>query len=107
MKEQPDTGLFQFFVFLCLQIPVVRFPDQSLCSAGLFQNHYHRQQTEVFYALNNLGYFIVNGENIKLEVGDLLLVEPGENHTVANDNSEEFKFLAIKLDNNKKDTFTD
>ncbi len=70
-------------------------------------NHYHRQQIELFYAINDYGYFIVGEKNIKLEAGNMLLVNTGEKHTVANDSQEEFRFLAIKLTYNKEDTFTD
>ena len=69
--------------------------------------HYHKKQTELFYIINNNGNFIVGDENIKLEAGDLLLVNVGEKHTVANNSKEEFIFLAIKLNFNEKDTYND
>ncbi|XOU94928.1 MAG: cupin domain-containing protein [Candidatus Kerfeldbacteria bacterium] len=69
--------------------------------------HHHDNQTELFYLINNNGYFIVNNENIRLEVGDILLVNVGEKHTVANESGEEFKFLAMKLSYDKDDTIID
>lgn len=71
------------------------------------KKHYHKKQTELFYAINDSGYFIVGGDNIKLEAGDLLLVNTDEKHTVVNDSQKEFRFLAMKLSYDENDTFID
>ncbi len=41
--------------------------------------HYHTNQTEVFFALDEVD-FIVNGEEVNLKPGDMLVCEPGDVH---------------------------
>lgn len=69
--------------------------------------HYHQEQTEIFYAIKNQGYFIIGQDRIDLKPGDILVIDPGEKHTVGNDTDDEFVFLAMKLNYNKKDTYSD
>ena len=58
--------------------------------------HYHKKQTEVFYFLNNFGYWIVNGEKHEFEAGDILIIEPNDKHIVVNESDKDYIYLAIK-----------
>jgi len=66
--------------------------------------HYHNKVVELFYGLKGKGYFLVNNAKRYIEPGDMLVIEPGEKHTVGNGTDGEFEFLAIKLNNDPKDT---
>ncbi|MBM4237189.1 MAG: cupin domain-containing protein [Euryarchaeota archaeon] len=41
--------------------------------------HYHTIQTEVFFALDEID-FVVNGNEVHLKPGDMLVCEPGDVH---------------------------
>lgn len=58
--------------------------------------HYHQKQTEVFYFLNNFGYWLINGEKYQFEAGDILVIEPNDIHAVINESSKDYFYLAIK-----------
>lgn len=60
--------------------------------------HFHKKQTEVFYFLNTNGSFSVNGKEIPLAVGDVLVVEPNDIHATKNDSDEDFLYVAFKFD---------
>ncbi|MBU3918341.1 hypothetical protein KKC63_00305 [Patescibacteria group bacterium] len=36
--------------------------------------HHHKKQIEIFYFLNENGYFIVNEKKIDLKIGDVLVI---------------------------------
>jgi len=61
------------------------------------KSHYHEKQTEVFYFLNNNGYFIVNGEKIEIFVGDVLVLEPMDRHITINNTDKDFLYLCFKI----------
>jgi quercetin dioxygenase-like cupin family protein len=67
--------------------------------------HYHKKQTEVFYFLNNNGYFTVNGEKINPEVGDIIVVEPNDIHAVTNNTDEDFLYIAFKTNYEESDFY--
>lgn len=69
--------------------------------------HHHKKQTEIFYFLNNFGYFIVNGQKIVPEIGDVLVVEPNDKHTVINESGENYLYVAFKINYDEKDLFWD
>jgi len=86
----------------------IYFGEESLGKGSLVQeiiirpeemakSHYHEKQTEVFYVLNENGYFIINGEKMKLKTGDVLIVEPMDRHTVINDSDKDFSYLCFKI----------
>ena len=69
--------------------------------------HYHKKQTEIFIITKNQGHFIVNGRDILVREGNMLKVLPNEKHTVVNRSQDEFEFIAIKLNYDREDTYTD
>ncbi len=60
--------------------------------------HIHKIQTEVFYFLTDNGYWIVNDERIQPKVGDVLIIQPNDVHTVGNDTDEDYVYLCFKVD---------
>ncbi|MFT5350568.1 MAG: mannose-6-phosphate isomerase-like protein (cupin superfamily) [Planctomycetota bacterium] len=58
--------------------------------------HYHKLSEETLYILEGSGRMIVDGQVFEMNVGDALLVEPGEVHSIYNDSkSIDLKQLAI------------
>ena len=64
--------------------------------------HAHMILEEIFIALTPLK-MRVNGKELKLDTGDLVVVEPNESHSIQNHTSKEGRMLAIKFPNVKDD----
>ena len=64
--------------------------------------HIHKKLEEVFVALSHLEMHI-NDAHIQLEVGDIVIAEPGESHSFSAYPLSEAKLLAIKFPNLKDD----
>ena len=64
--------------------------------------HYHRTQTEIFYALSQIE-FEINRERVLLQPGDIVVCEPGDVHgnPVM---TKEARILVIKVDFTEDDT---
>jgi mannose-6-phosphate isomerase-like protein (cupin superfamily) len=71
------------------------------------KSHYHKKQTEIFYFLNTVGEFIVNGEKVDLKVDDVLVIEPLDKHEVRNDSNEDFLYMAFKFNYESDDLIWD
>lgn len=76
-------------------------------SGQIAESHFHKKQTEIFYFLNNNGYFIVNGKKIELKNDDVLVIEQFDKHTVINKTKEDFLYMAFKLNYSEDDIFWD
>jgi quercetin dioxygenase-like cupin family protein len=64
--------------------------------------HYHRVQTEIFYALAP-GSITIDGREVRLDRGDVAVCEPGEMHSMPLV-EEDFAFLVLKIDYREDDT---
>ncbi len=71
------------------------------------KSHFHKKQTEIFYFLNNNGYFIVNDKRVDTQEDDILVIKPFDKHTVVNDTTKDFLYLAFKLNYEEDDLFWD
>lgn len=71
------------------------------------ESHYHKEQTEVFYFLNNNGFFIINGNKVLIEKDDVLMVEPFDKHIVVNNTKKDFLYVAFKFNYSKDDIVWD
>ncbi len=69
--------------------------------------HHHRRQTEIFYFPRANGRFAVNGKQIDLRDGDVLVIEPGDVHAVENPSSDVFIYVAFKHHYEEGDTVAD
>jgi len=56
--------------------------------------HYHKTMHEYFFLLQGTAVILVDGKNYELGKGDLLVVEPGETHKVA-DYSPDMQLLLL------------
>lgn len=70
------------------------------------KEHYHKIQTEIFYFLNNNGYWIVNDIKIVPGKGDVMVIEPNDRHEVVNDTKEDYLYVAFKYNYRLEDNYT-
>ncbi len=61
------------------------------------ENHYHKKQAEIFYFLNDNGYWIINGKKFVFQIGDTLLIEPEDMHRIVNNTEKPYIYLCFKL----------
>jgi len=69
--------------------------------------HHHEKQTEIFYFLNNNGYFIINDEKIEVKVDDVLVIEPFDRHIAVNESSQDFLYMVFKINFEESDMVWD
>lgn len=69
------------------------------------KSHYHKLQTEIFYFLDNKWYWIINGEKLRPQAGEVLLIEPNDVHSVTNDALEDYCYLAFKINYHSDDFY--
>lgn len=69
--------------------------------------HYHKKQTEIFYFLNNNGYWIINDKKIEIAIDDVLVIEPMDKHVAINNTKKDFLYMAFKFNYNEDDLFWD
>jgi quercetin dioxygenase-like cupin family protein len=71
---------------------------------GAVADHYHRAAREFYYVLQGRCRLTVNGETSTLRPGDMLLMEPGDVHSLANHGAIPFQLLVFKT-NAADDTY--
>lgn len=69
------------------------------------KSHYHKKQTEIFYFLNNNGYWLVNRERMEFEIGEILVIEPGDRHEVINETQNDYLYIAFKYNYDVDDLY--
>jgi len=47
--------------------------------------HFHKKTTEYYYVLEGAGHLLVDGEHVPLQVGDVVVVQPGAIHHAEGD----------------------
>ena len=68
-----------------LQAGQIQMVNWSLCPTGKsFQTHYHEDMQEVFIILNGQVSMTVDQQQVTLQRGDAVLVEPREIHKMTN-----------------------
>lgn len=79
--------------------------EVKIKSREMAKSHYHKKQTEVFYFLNDNGYWLVNSEKIEPRVGEVLIIEPNDRHEVVNHSSADYIYLAFKYNYEENDSY--
>lgn len=90
-----------------LKKPGLLVQELEIAPGQVAESHYHKQQVEIFYFLNTVGEFWVNGERVPLAAGDILMVEPHDKHEVRNTSTKPFRYVAFKYNWIEDDYFED
>jgi quercetin dioxygenase-like cupin family protein len=67
----------------------------SIDPGNTSNEHSHAEQEEIFYCVSGSGRIRVDGEEARVDVGDLIYVPPGGTHQLINDGKAVFKVLAV------------
>jgi quercetin dioxygenase-like cupin family protein len=67
--------------------------------------HHHKIQTEIFYFLSENGKWKVNNLEISIKAGDILVIEPMDMHEVENNSTEDYIYLAFKINFIENDSY--
>jgi mannose-6-phosphate isomerase-like protein (cupin superfamily) len=59
------------------------------------EEHHHQDAEEIFFILSGQGVMLVNGQPVPLTAGNLLLIEPGEQHLLRNNGAHPLTFITI------------
>jgi len=62
-------------------------------NAGINELHLHSRMFEVYMVANGTSVAVVNGARVSLQAGDLLVVEPGEEHTFIESSPDYLHFV--------------
>ncbi|WP_420630117.1 cupin domain-containing protein [Candidatus Leptofilum sp.] len=60
---------------------------------GIDLPHHHAQIFEIYLIARGTSTAVVNQQPIKLQAGDMLVVEPGESHTFTQSSEDYFHFV--------------
>jgi len=107
-KEWSEKEGYSKKVFLTdadLKQPGIHVQEIKIKPNETAKNHYHKKQTEIFYFLNNNGYFIVNGRKIDVRPGDIIVVQPMDEHEVVNNTDSDFLYMAYKFNYDAEDLY--
>ncbi len=79
--------------------------EVTIKAGNKVKEHYHKKQTEIFYFLNNNGYWIINGQKKSFEKGDVLILEPFDKHIVVNNTKSDYILLTFKINYEDDDLY--
>lgn len=57
--------------------------------------HYHPEAEETYYVMKGKGRMMVNGKEHFVNVGDVILIHPNEQHQIFMDGKENLEFIVI------------
>lgn len=77
----------------------------SMEPGDTISGHYHKTSHEVYCVLKGQCTLKVDGQEIDLQPGILLTIEPGDIHQLHNHGSELFELLVFKSNSGPEDTF--
>lgn len=90
-----------------LQQPGTLFQIVSLPPGKTIAPHAHRVTTEVYIVRRGVCELTVNDKRVRLHPGDLVLMEPGDVHALANPGPEPFEVLVFKTNAGEGDIVWD
>jgi mannose-6-phosphate isomerase-like protein (cupin superfamily) len=73
----------------------------TLLPGKSFALHYHEDMQEVFVMMKGRAVAKINGEEINVEKGDALVIDPGDRHEMYNPGSDPVLYLVIGIAGNK------
>jgi mannose-6-phosphate isomerase-like protein (cupin superfamily) len=80
---------------------LTNFSVASISPGTATTPHHHADMFELFFVTSGSGRAIVDGEQIALEAGTLLLVEPGEQHRLISAAGSELTVIYLGITSSK------
>jgi quercetin dioxygenase-like cupin family protein len=68
-------------------------PAVGYANEGVNDPHYHRELREVYLVARGSSKIVVDGCELTLSAGDVIVIEPGEVHTFVENTSDYFHFV--------------
>lgn len=91
-----DPGLKKK-VFTKGTLPCVKHISHIMLQPGnIVSEHLHVEDVEVLYCIKGKALFLINGKNVFITEGALLIVDPGEAHSIT-EIGEETEFLYFRM----------
>lgn len=73
------------------------FNRAALPPHAITSRHKHNDCEEIFYFLKGSGEVTVGQEKIRVTPNDVVIVEPGEEHTIENTFSKNLTYLSLRI----------
>ena len=77
--------------------------EETMASGCSEKCHHHNKATQRFYILEGTALMKIDGQNIVLVQGMALHIQPGTDHAIANESSNEIWFLVISAPSMRSD----
>ncbi|HDH07280.1 MAG TPA: cupin domain-containing protein [Thermoproteales archaeon] len=75
-------------------------------ATGKLREHYHKQRDEIYIILEGEGVLTINGKEIRVKPGDVILIPKGSKHSIKPlDKELKFLFASAPPFNPKEDRF--
>lgn len=104
VKEHFQGGAGHLDIYPILNGPDEMYHKGRVCSIMKLQpgceiaRHRHEGDGEVFYVLSGHGQYLLDGQYVPVEPGDVLFVDDGEEHAMRNDDdTEDLVCVAVVL----------
>jgi mannose-6-phosphate isomerase-like protein (cupin superfamily) len=76
-----------------LQLSHPALPAIGFANQGVNEPHCHRELREVYLVARGSSTMVIDGTDVPLRAGDVIVVEPGEVHTFAASSADYFHFV--------------
>ena len=77
--------------------------EETLAPGCSEKRHHHKKATQFFYILKGTALMKIDGQNIVLAQGMALHIQPETDHAIANESSNEVRFLVISAPSTRSD----
>ena len=99
-QSKPLADHFYYSVFnadpLCpMSVSLATSPEGEVKEAW----HYHTQTQKIFLTIDGEGVLMVEGREIRMHVGELIHVEPGEKHAVVRVTKGPMRYAVVRSQN--------
>lgn len=77
--------------------------EETMAPGCSEKRHHHNKATQCFYILEGTALMKIDGQNIVLVKGMALHIQPETDHAIANESSNEVRFLVISAPSTRSD----
>lgn len=86
-----------------LKTDAINVIREKMPAGAAEQLHFHERAQQLFYILEGIASFEIEGEIIIVKANESIAISPGRKHSIANKNSDELHFLVISQPNSHGD----